>query len=122
MALRLRSAGVVNHDLLKAVEQSPRSIFCPPQHQDDVYSKRLIPLDCGSFMEGCDFAVRLLHYYSHVSFPLRNDWRSRPLPWWHPEGNHVQGSAVVALPTMPRWEDFIVELPSAAALYGRPAS
>ncbi|ACP25156.1 protein-L-isoaspartate O-methyltransferase [Sinorhizobium fredii NGR234] len=61
MALRLRSAGVVNHDLLKAVEQTPRSNFCPPQHQDDVYSKRLIPLDCGSFMEGCDFAVRLLH-------------------------------------------------------------
>ncbi|AUX76181.1 protein-L-isoaspartate(D-aspartate) O-methyltransferase [Sinorhizobium fredii] len=61
MALRLRSAGVVNHDLLKAVEQTPRSIFCPPQYQDEVYSKRLIPLDCGSFMEGCDFAVRLLH-------------------------------------------------------------
>ncbi|APG90968.1 protein-L-isoaspartate(D-aspartate) O-methyltransferase [Sinorhizobium americanum] len=61
MALRLRSAGVVNHDLLKAVEQTPRRNFCPPQYQDDVYSKRLIPLDCGSFMEGCDFAVRLLH-------------------------------------------------------------
>ncbi|PDT55187.1 MULTISPECIES: protein-L-isoaspartate(D-aspartate) O-methyltransferase [Sinorhizobium] len=61
MALRLRSAGVVNHDLLKAVEQTPRSIFCPPQYQDGVYSKRLIPLDCGSFMEGCDLAVRLLH-------------------------------------------------------------
>ncbi|WP_041414340.1 protein-L-isoaspartate(D-aspartate) O-methyltransferase [Sinorhizobium fredii] len=61
MALRLRSAGVVNHDLLKAVEQTPRNNFCPPQYQDDVYSKRLIPLDCGSFMEGCDFAVRLLH-------------------------------------------------------------
>jgi protein-L-isoaspartate(D-aspartate) O-methyltransferase len=61
MALRLRSAGVVNHDLLKAVEQTPRAYFTPPQYQDDVYSKRLIPLDCGSFMEGCDFAVRLLH-------------------------------------------------------------
>jgi hypothetical protein len=72
--------------------------------------------------KGERFAVRLLHYYTHVSFPLRNDWRSRPLPWWHPEGNHVQGSAVVALPTMPPWEDFVVELPSAAALYGRPTA
>lgn len=61
MALRLRAAGVTNHDLLKAVEQTPRSLFCPAQYQDDVYSRRTVPLDCGSFMEGCEFAVRLIH-------------------------------------------------------------
>jgi protein-L-isoaspartate(D-aspartate) O-methyltransferase len=61
MALRLRAAGVTNHDLLKAVEQTPRGLFCPAQHQENVYSRRLIPLDCGSFMEGCDFAIRLIH-------------------------------------------------------------
>jgi protein-L-isoaspartate(D-aspartate) O-methyltransferase len=61
MALRLRSGGIVNHELLKAVEQTPRTLFAPPQYQDEVYSKRLIPLECGSFMEGCDMAVRLLH-------------------------------------------------------------
>ncbi|MBP2238061.1 protein-L-isoaspartate(D-aspartate) O-methyltransferase [Sinorhizobium kostiense] len=61
MALRLRAAGVANNDLLRAVEQTPRSFFCPAQYQQDVYSRRLIPLDCGSFMEGCDLAVRLLH-------------------------------------------------------------
>lgn len=61
MALRLRAAGVANNDLLRAVEQTPRGFFCPAQYQEDVYSRRLIPLDCGSFMEGCDFAVRLLH-------------------------------------------------------------
>lgn len=61
MALRLRAAGVANNDLLRAVEQTPRSLFCPAQYQQDVYSRRLIPLDCGSFMEGCDLAVRLLH-------------------------------------------------------------
>ena len=72
--------------------------------------------------KGERFAIRLLHYYSHVSFPLRNDWQSRPLAWWHPEGNHVQGSAVIALPTMPRWDDFLVELPSPAALYGPPTA
>ncbi len=53
------------------------------------------------------FAVKLLHYYSHVSFPWRNDWLSRPLPWWHPEGNHVQNAVVVQLPSMPDWDDFL---------------
>ncbi len=70
--------------------------------------------------KGERFAVRLLHYYSHVSFPLRNDWRSRPLPWWHPEGNHVQGSLVIALPTMPAWEDFVVQVADARGVYARP--
>lgn len=70
--------------------------------------------------KGERFAVRLLNYYSHVSFPLRNDWRSRPLPWWHPEGNHVQGSVVVTKPTMPDWEDFVLHTPSADALYAPP--
>jgi len=70
--------------------------------------------------KGERFAVRLLHYYSHVSFPLRNDWRSRPLPWWHPEGNHVQGSLVIALPTMPAWEDFVVTTADPTSLYAPP--
>jgi hypothetical protein len=70
--------------------------------------------------KGERFGVRLLHYYSHVSFPLRNDWRSRPLPWWHPEGNHVQGSLVIALPTMPVWEDFMEQIPSPESFYGSP--
>jgi hypothetical protein len=70
--------------------------------------------------KGERFAVRLLHYYTHVSFPLRNDWRSRPLPWWHPEGNHVQGSLVVALATMPDWEDFLVRIPSPEPFYAAP--
>ncbi|MCA1440176.1 protein-L-isoaspartate(D-aspartate) O-methyltransferase [Ensifer sp. IC4062] len=61
MVLRLRGEGMANHDLLKAVEQTPRSHFAPPQYQVEAYSQRLIPLDCGSFMEGYDFAVRLLH-------------------------------------------------------------
>lgn len=72
--------------------------------------------------KGERFAVRLLHYYTHVSFPLRNDWRSRPLPWWHPDGNHVQGSLVIALPTMPDWDDFLERLPSAEPFYRSPTS
>jgi hypothetical protein len=71
--------------------------------------------------KGERFAVRLLNYYSHVSFPLRNDWRSRPLSWWHPDGNHVQGSLVIALPTMPEWEDFLVTVATPDAFYAAPA-
>lgn len=62
MVLRLRAEGITSHDLLKAVEQTSRSHFTPPQYQADSYSQRTIPLDCGSFMEGYDFAVRLLHH------------------------------------------------------------
>jgi hypothetical protein len=70
--------------------------------------------------KGERFAVRLLNYYSHVSFPLRNDWQSRPLPWWHPDGNHAQGSLVIALPTMPEWEDFLLRVATPEALYAAP--
>jgi len=61
LMLRLRGEGISNKDLLNAVEQTPRAIFAPPQYQDKAYSSRLLPLDCGAFMEGVDFAVRLLH-------------------------------------------------------------
>lgn len=61
LVLRLRSEGISDLDLLTAVEQTPRSQFVPVQFSDDAYSSRTIPLDCGSFMEGADLAVRLLH-------------------------------------------------------------
>lgn len=60
LVLRLRSEGISDLDLLTAVEQTPRSLFVPPQYSDDAYSSRSIPLECGSFMEGADLAVRLL--------------------------------------------------------------
>jgi protein-L-isoaspartate(D-aspartate) O-methyltransferase len=61
LVLRLRAEGISNKELLNAVEQTPRTIFTPPQYQENAYSSRLVPLDCGAFMEGFDFAVRLLH-------------------------------------------------------------
>ncbi|WP_349434193.1 protein-L-isoaspartate(D-aspartate) O-methyltransferase [Pararhizobium sp. A13] len=61
LVLRLRAEGISNKELLNAVEQTPRTLFTPPQFQDNAYSSRLVPLDCGSFMEGFDYAVRLLH-------------------------------------------------------------
>lgn len=60
LVLRLRASGVSNLDVLTAVEQTPRSQFVPPQFSADAYSSRTIPIDCGSFMEGADLAVRLV--------------------------------------------------------------
>ncbi|MCP8895432.1 protein-L-isoaspartate(D-aspartate) O-methyltransferase [Shinella daejeonensis] len=61
LALRLRGEGINNLDLLTAVEQTPRTLFAPLQFTSEAYSSRTLPLDCGSFMEGVDLAVRLLH-------------------------------------------------------------
>jgi protein-L-isoaspartate(D-aspartate) O-methyltransferase len=62
LVLRLRAEGISDIDLLTAVEQTPRSLFVPPQFAGEAYSSRTIPIDCGSFLEGIDFAVRLLHH------------------------------------------------------------
>ena len=61
LGLRLRSEGISDLDLLTAVEQTPRSQFVPPSMAEDAYSSRTLPIECGSFMEGADLAVRLLH-------------------------------------------------------------
>ncbi|MFA7415299.1 MAG: protein-L-isoaspartate(D-aspartate) O-methyltransferase [Rhizobium sp.] len=60
LVLRLRAEGISDLDLLTAVEQTPRSAFVPPQFVEQAYSSRSIPIDCGSFMEGADLALRLL--------------------------------------------------------------
>ncbi|CAN7335837.1 protein-L-isoaspartate(D-aspartate) O-methyltransferase [Rhizobium ruizarguesonis] len=62
LVLRLRAEGISDLDLLTAVEQTQRSQFVPPQFADDAYSSRTIPIECGSFLEGIDFAVRILHH------------------------------------------------------------
>lgn len=61
LVLRLRAEGISDIDLLTAVEQTPRSLFAPPQYSDDAYSSRTIPIECGAFMEGVDLVVRILH-------------------------------------------------------------
>lgn len=64
LALRLRGQGINNLELLTAVEQTPRTLFVPPQFAGEAYSRRVLPLDCGSFMEGIDLSVRILHLLS----------------------------------------------------------
>lgn len=61
LVLRLRAEGISDLDLLTAVEQTPRSQFVPAAAAEDAYSSRTIPIECGSFMEGADLTVRLLH-------------------------------------------------------------
>ena len=38
LALRLRGEGINNLELLTAVEQTPRTLFVPPQFSADAYS------------------------------------------------------------------------------------
>lgn len=61
LVLRLRSEGISDITLLTAVEQTPRSKFMAHHLAEHAYSRRTIPIECGSFMEGADMAVRLLH-------------------------------------------------------------
>ncbi len=61
LVLRLRAEGITNKGLLNAVEETPRTLFAPAPYQKEALSSRIVPLDCGSFMEGFDFAVRTLH-------------------------------------------------------------
>jgi len=60
LVLRLRAEGISDLDLLTAVEQTPRSQFVPSQFVADAYSSRTIPIECGTFMEGADLAVKII--------------------------------------------------------------
>lgn len=60
LVLRLRAQGVTDLDLLTACEQTPRTQFVPAQFVTDAYCTRSMPIECGSFMEGADLAVRVL--------------------------------------------------------------
>ncbi|MEM6461427.1 MAG: protein-L-isoaspartate(D-aspartate) O-methyltransferase [Pseudomonadota bacterium] len=61
LVLRLRTEGISDQQLVKAVEQTPRSAFTPPAYLDAAYSKRTIPIECGAYMEGADLCLRMLH-------------------------------------------------------------
>lgn len=61
LVLRLRGEGLQDKPLLTAVEQTPRTLFVPPAFADAAYSPRLVPIDCGAFMEGADLAVQMIY-------------------------------------------------------------
>lgn len=60
LLLRLRGAGIADRELLADAEATPRTLFVPPAFADAAYSSRLVPIDCGAFMEGADLAIRML--------------------------------------------------------------
>lgn len=61
LVLRLRTEGINDQQLVKAVEDTPRSLFAPPAHLEAAYSRRTIPIECGAYMEGADLCLRMLH-------------------------------------------------------------
>jgi hypothetical protein len=73
-----------------------------------------------NYFNNARFAVKLLNYYSQISYPLRNNWVSKPLKWYHPLGNHVQNSLVIQLATMPYHEDFLHRIPDEKLFYVSP--
>ena len=60
MCLRLRARGIVNNDLLNAIEQTPRHFFVPAEHAAHAWSSRTLPIECGAILEGVDLAAQLL--------------------------------------------------------------
>lgn len=60
LCLRLRARGVVNADLLNAVEQTPRQFFVPAEFLAQAWTSRTLPIECGAILEGADLAVTLL--------------------------------------------------------------
>jgi protein-L-isoaspartate(D-aspartate) O-methyltransferase len=60
MCLRLRAKGIVNTDLLNAIEQTPRQFFVPAEHLAYAWSARTLPIECGAIIEGVDLAAELI--------------------------------------------------------------
>lgn len=60
LVLRLRGEGITDKHLLTAVEQTPRSAFAPIGLTRESWSPRLLPIECGTFLEGADLMARLL--------------------------------------------------------------
>ncbi|MGN6548333.1 MAG: protein-L-isoaspartate(D-aspartate) O-methyltransferase [Pararhizobium sp.] len=61
LVLRLRGDGLQDKTLLSAAEQTPRTAFVPHPHIASAYSRRLVPIECGAFMEGADLALQMIY-------------------------------------------------------------
>lgn len=58
--LRLRGKGLVQRDLIAALEATPRRGFVPSQWQGVAWSDRMIPIECGEAIEGVDLQARVI--------------------------------------------------------------
>jgi protein-L-isoaspartate(D-aspartate) O-methyltransferase len=58
--LRLRSRGIASRDLVAAFEATPRRGFVPTQWQDEAWSDRMLPIECGEAIEGADVQAAVI--------------------------------------------------------------
>lgn len=58
--LRARALGLTKRELIAAIEATPRRNFIPEQWQDDAWSRRLVPIECGEVIEGIDLQAQCL--------------------------------------------------------------
>jgi protein-L-isoaspartate(D-aspartate) O-methyltransferase len=54
MLMRLRAKGIVDRELMEALQATPRRGFIPSQWQDVSWSDRMVPIGCGEALEGVD--------------------------------------------------------------------
>jgi len=58
--LRMRASGIDDKALFEAVEATPRRSFVAPEHHGAAWSSRMIPIDCGTEIEGLDQQALIL--------------------------------------------------------------
>lgn len=58
--LRMRRRGVDSKVLFAAMEEMPRSGFIPAQWREAAWSNRMVPIECGETIEGCDLQATMI--------------------------------------------------------------
>ncbi len=58
--LRMRAVALDGKALMTAIEAVPRRSFVEPEYHSAVWSSRMIPIDCGSTLEGLDHQAMIL--------------------------------------------------------------
>ncbi|TWG95551.1 protein-L-isoaspartate(D-aspartate) O-methyltransferase [Mesorhizobium sp. J18] len=58
--LRMRTRGIGSKELFAAMEITPRSSFIPAQWKTVAWSDRMVPIECGEAIEGCDLQALMI--------------------------------------------------------------
>lgn len=58
--LRMRTRGVNSKELFAAMEAEPRSGFIPAPWRQWAWSDRMVPIECGETIEGCDLQCAMI--------------------------------------------------------------
>jgi protein-L-isoaspartate(D-aspartate) O-methyltransferase len=68
--MNLRALGITNIELMQAIERTPRENFVAPQWQNDLYTNRSLPIECGQDMTSATQVARTLHALN-IEPPMR---------------------------------------------------